>query len=203
MKPYSLQQRCELFNTAYSHLPEQRLFHVLDSNHQPFVVGAWFVGGGNVSAFYGSYQTEYLKRVDVIFPDCKGETMHLFSGSLPPSKDYIRVGMDPTGQYKSDLEVDIHDLAAYRHRLPRLKLIFADPPYSAEDSQHYQNSMVNRPVIMDQCAQVLDPGGYIVWMDQALPVFSNKLLRHCGTISYIRSTGNRFRCVVLFQRRLQ
>lgn len=197
MKPYSLQQRADFYHTAYPHLQPLFLGHLAS---RPFLNGFWFLGGGNVSDFYGSYQTEYLARIQHLFPDCRGkdEVLHLFSGSLPPSQDYSRVGQDPTGQYKSDLEIDAHKLSSFLRFKP--SLIYADPPYSEEDSVHYKNSMVNRPRIVEECGLVLRPGGWLIWLDQALPVFSNQLLNLVGCISYIRSTGNRFRVVCLFQK---
>ena len=53
---------------------------------------------------------------------------------------------------------------------------FADPPYSIEDSEHYANAMVDRKKVLSECAIVLRPGGYVVWIDQALPVFANEEL---------------------------
>lgn len=197
MKLYTLQQRASFYNQQYPHLLP---LAVAQQDNRPFLHGFWFVGGGNVSSFYGSYQTGYLERIATLFPDCKGreETVHLFSGSLPASDDYTRVGIDPTGKYKSDFECDAHSLSSF---LPfRPSLIYADPPYSVEDSEHYQNAMVNRARVVEECSLVLRPGGFIVWMDQALPVFSNDLIRHVGLISYVRSTGNRFRCVVIWQK---
>jgi 16S rRNA G966 N2-methylase RsmD len=80
-------------------------------------------------------------------------------------------------------------------------IIFADPPYSEEDMQHYKNEhLVNRPKVVSECAQVLQPGGFLIWLDQVLPVFANAEIRLVGLISYIRSTGNRFRCVCIFQK---
>lgn len=193
MKPLTINQRCELFNTSYPQLPPLVV-------HKGFVYGHWDVGGGNVSSFYGSYQTEYLNRIGTMFPDCKGtkETVHLFSGSLPASPDYTRVGQDPSGQYQSDFQADIHSLSSFLPFKPTL--ILADPPYSEEDSVHYQNSMVDRARVVRECAEVLRPGGWMAWMDQACPVFSNSEIRRVGIISYLRSTGNRFRCVILFQK---
>jgi len=201
MRALTLQQRADLYNQAYAHLDSPNTpLTCFQRNGRPFIHGFWFVGGGNVSEFYGAYQTEYLNRIGTLFPDCRGgtETCHLFSGSLPGSPDYSRVGQDPTGKYHSDFEFDAHGLSSF---LPfRPVLIYADPPYSAEDSEHYENSMVNRPRIIEECALVLRPGGFIVWMDQALPVFSNKRLEFVGAIGYVRSTGNRFRMVSLFRK---
>lgn len=197
MKPYTLHQRAAFFNEAFPQLMPLVIGKMAD---RPFVHGLWFTGGGNVSSFYGSYQTAYLERILSMFPDCVGQTemVHLFSGSLPPSKDYVRVGNDFTGAYQSDYKIDAHELSSHLPFAP--SFIMADPPYSAEDSEHYQCSMVNRPAVVDQCARVLRPGGWLVWQDQALPTFSNDRLRWVGAISYIRSTGNRFRVVCLFQK---
>lgn len=197
----TLQRRAELYNEEYAHLgpPNTPLFYI-NKNEREFIHALWVIGGGNVSDFYGSYQIEYLKRIACLFPDCKGahEVLHLFSGSLPPSDEYSRVGQDPTGQYKSDIECDAHQLSTFLPFHP--KLIYADPPYSKEDSEHYENAMVNRAAIVQQCGLVLRPGGYLVWMDQAWPVFSNETFQFVGCIGYIRSTGNRFRMVSIFRK---
>jgi hypothetical protein len=194
MRPLSLHQRAELYNRRYRNLLP---LTVGPLGEKPFVYGYWFCGGGNVSPFYGSYQIEYLERIETLFPDAD-KIVHLFSGSLPASPKYTRVGKDFTGAYKSDLEIDAHELSSY---LPfRPDLIYADPPYSEEDSEHYKCAMVNRTRVLDECGTVLQPGGYVVWQDQALPVFSNKTLLLVGGIAYIRSTGNRFRVVSIFQK---
>lgn len=201
MKPLSLYQRCDLYNAAYSHLPHQQLHVSRDKDGKDFASGFWFVGGGNVSNFYGSYQIEYLDRMYAMFTDAfntKNGVVHLFSGSLPCSKDYTRVGIDPTGKYKSDLEIDAEQLSSFLPFKPHV--IFADPPYSKDDAEHYEIGLVNRARVVDECAAVLQPGGFLIWMDQALPTFGNDKLRMVGCISYIRSTANRFRCVVLFQK---
>ena len=87
MRPLTITQRAEAFNSAYAHLPHQRIFVAHDEKGKPFLVSYWFISGGNVSDYWGSYQVNYLERIDAIFPDCKGkeECVHLFSGSLPPS----------------------------------------------------------------------------------------------------------------------
>lgn len=197
MKPLTLDQRASLYNNAYSHLgPPNTPLYVHHGPKRSFATAHWFLGGGNISDLYGAYQVEYLERITTLFPDA-GRVVHLFVGSLPPSPKYTRVGLRE-GDTVPDVECDAHELSS---RLAfRPDLIYADPPYSVEDSEHYANSMVNRPRVVDECAEVLQPGGWLVWMDQALPVFSNNKLRYSGCISYIRSTGNRFRCVLLFQK---
>lgn len=193
----SLMQRAVLYNNTFKHLgpPNTDLFYS-NKNNREFITGFWFVGGANISELYGSYQIEYLKRIESLFPDAV-KVIHLFVGSLPPSDRYLRVGL-PQGDTKPDIECDAHELSS---KLPfKCDLIYADPPYSIEDSEHYQNSMVNRARVLDECAMVLNDNGIIVWIDQALPTFKNELLTFIGAIGYIRSTGNRFRIVSLFQK---
>jgi ParB-like nuclease domain len=199
MTHVTLRQRAELYNQAHKHLgPPNTDLYYSNKNSREFIIGGWFVGGGNISDLYGSYQIEYLKRIETLFPDAV-KTVHLFVGSLPPSPKYVRVGL-PQGDYKPDIECDAHNLSS---KLPfKADLIYADPPYSVEDSEHYQNSMVNRERVVQECALVLEPGGFLVWLDQALPIFSNNDLQLVGFISYIRSTGNRFRVVSLFRKPL-
>jgi ParB/RepB/Spo0J family partition protein len=189
--PLDLPGRVFRYNATYSSTPPLVM-------HNGFIYGYWFLGGGNISDFYGSYSTVYLERIQSLFPDAK-RVLHLFSGSMPPGA-YVRVGCDPTGKYKSDIEGNAEQLSSFLPFKP--DLIYADPPYSEEDSEHYKHAMVNRAKVVDECATVLQPGGFLVWLDQALPVFSNEHIRYVGCISYIRSTGNRFRCVCLFQKPL-
>lgn len=195
-KVLSLSDRAQLFNRSF---PQLLPLVVNFVDGKPFLYGFWFVSGGNVSDYYGAYQVEYLKRIETLFPD-KTSIVHIFSGSLPPSDKYLRVGKDFTGKHKSDLEIDVHELSSHIPFKP--DLIFADPPYSQEDSEHYKCAMVNRPRVVSECAASLSPGGFLVWIDQALPIFSNEEIRFVGLIAYIRSTGNRFRCVCLFQKPL-
>ena len=200
--PLTLAQRAYKYNIAYEHLWNQQINVSCDPDDpaKVFLSGYWFLGGGNISDFYGAYQVEYLKRIEVLFGDIKGkhEFVHLFSGSIPPSPDYSVVGL-PDANCKPDIECNAEQLSSFLGFNPTI--IMADPPYSKQDSENYAHCMVNRAKVVEECAIVLKPGGYLVWLDQALPVFSNETLRLVGVFSYIRSTANRFRCVVIFQKR--
>lgn len=199
MKILTLSQRAEAFNTIYSHLPDQQLVVLHSIDGRPRLIAFWFTGGGNISSFYGAYQTEYLQRIDAIFPDCRGktETVHLFSGAIPVSPEYTVVGL-PDGDNRPELECNAEELSS---RLPfRPSLILADPPYEEASAGKYAICEVNRPRVVSECARVLRPGGFLVWQDQALPVFSNNEIRLVGAIGYVRSTGNRFRMVTIFQK---
>ena len=197
----NLLDRAAAFNSAFPHLWNQQLICFTNPKDptERYLLGHWFVGGGNISSLYGSYQIEYLKRITTLFPDIKGkqEIVHLFSGGIPLCDDYTVVGLIDNDN-KPDITCDAHELSSGLGFSP--SLIYADPPYSIEDSEHYANAMVNRERVISECAVVLKPGGFVVWIDQALPVFSSNELKLVGAISYIRSTGNRFRVVSIFQK---
>ena len=199
----TLRDRAMLYTQTFSHLgpPNTPMFYVTKDGRE-FIHSFWFVGGGNISSFYGSYQIEYLKRIQSLFPDCKGkrDVVHLFSGSIPICDDYTVVGLPDNDGHMPDVVCDAHNLSSGLGFSPRL--IYADPPYSVEDSEHYNNAMVNRAKVLSECATVLQPGGFVVWIDQALPTFSNDELQFVGAIGYIRSTGNRFRIVSIFRKPL-
>lgn len=196
----TLRERAMLYSQIFTHLgpPNTPLFY-LNKDGREFIHGFWFVGGGNISNFYGSYQVEYLRRITSLFPDIVGKEkiVHLFSGSIPISPDYTVVGITDNNN-PPDIVCDAHNLSSGLSFQPLL--IYADPPYSIEDSEHYGHSMVNRDRVISECAVVLAPGGYLVWIDQALPVFNNDELNLVGVIGYIRSTGNRFRMISIFKK---
>ena len=196
MKQISLHQRAAWYNESHSHLPPLVVHNNKDG--KSFLYGYFFLGSQKQSAFYGAYANEYLNRMTCLFFDAK-KIVRLFSGSMPASSAYVRVGIDPTGQYKPDIEGDAEQLSSFLPFKP--DLIYADPPYTEQEAEtKYQISLVNGPKVLSECAAVLQPGGFVVWLDTRLPVFSNDELSYVGCISYIRSTGNRFRCIALFQK---
>jgi ParB-like chromosome segregation protein Spo0J len=202
-KPFpvlTLRQRADAYNKQYENwTPPNTPITYFNKDQREFIQAFWFVGGGNISDLYGAYQVAYLERITSLFPDAV-KVVHLFTGSLPPSEKYVRVGL-AQGDTKPDIECDAHEISSVLPaRLGKVHVIYADPPYSVEDSEHYTNSMINRERVLQECALCLEDGGFVVWLDQALPVFSGQTLQLVGAIGYIRSTGNRFRMVSIFRK---
>lgn len=196
----TLRQRADTYNKAYENwTPPNTPITYFNKDGREFIHAFWFVGGGNISTLYGSYQVAYLDRITSLFPDAV-KVVHLFTGSLPPSEKYIRVGL-PQGATQPDIVCDAHNISSVLPaRIGPVHVIYADPPYSVEDSEHYTNSMINRERVLEECALCLADGGFVVWLDQALPVFKSEQLQLVGSIGYIRSTGNRFRMVSIFRK---
>ena len=76
-------------------------------------------------------------------------------------------------------------------------LVLADPPYSVEDADHYQTTMVKRNVVM-RALQRLPKGAHVVWLDQVLPMYRKDAFAVEGVIGMVKSTNHRFRVVTVF-----
>ena len=125
-KGFSLEQRVDFYNTSFGQrYPGSRL-----RMENGFLSGVWLLGNNyKGSGYYGAYPPQYLKRVDALFWDLY-PVIHLFSGSLPKSSNYLRINIneDP------DIVGDVHHLSEMR--LPKKylhpKVIYADPPYTKQ-----------------------------------------------------------------------
>lgn len=160
MKDYSLQERVEFYKTTFPTWPAPRA-------DERWIDGMWVLGNDyRGSGYYGSYPPNYLKRVLSMFPDAE-KILHLFSGSLPKG-EYIRFDLN------QNLDAEVHGNA---HNLSEsfpsesFDLVLADPPYSSEDADHYGIPMVNRNLVIKEVAKILIPNGYLIWLDQVLPMF--------------------------------
>lgn len=161
------------------------------------VVGTWIMGNDYrvKSTYYGGYPATYLHRVKALFPD-KKKTLHLFSGRVD-----LDVFPGDTVDINPDLRPTFVDDAQTLERVPleRYDLILADPPYSIEDAERYQTTMVKRNVVM-KALQRLKPGAHVVWLDQVLPMFRKDCFAIEATIGMWKSTNHRFRGITIFRR---
>jgi 16S rRNA G966 N2-methylase RsmD len=94
--------------------------------------------------------------------------LHVFSGkvdlaALPGDTVDSNPALEPT------YVADAHDLTAVP--LAKYDLVLCDPPYSVEDADHYQTTMVKRNVVMRSLAAGLSAGARVVWLDQVLPMY--------------------------------
>lgn len=196
----SIIERVHSYNHTFRRFPRSRLNWTETPDGHCFD-GMWWLGNDyrkkSDPAFYGAYPGNYLERVMSLFPDAK-RVMHLFSGSLPPG-DYTRVDCSrPT-----DIQCDAHKLGLLPgspFNVPLFDLILADPPYSAEDAAKYGTPMIRRKVVLQECAKVLQPGGFLVWLDQQVPMWRKVDFRCVGVIGLVTSAGHRVRVVSIFER---
>ncbi len=161
------------------------------------VVGTWIMGNDYrvKSSYYGGYPAGYLRRIGALFPD-KRRVLHLFSGkvdlaALPGDTVDINAELGPT--YVDDAQT------LGKVPLETYDLILADPPYSIEDAERYQTTMIRRNAVM-RSLQGVAAGTHVVWLDQVLPMYRKDAFAIDGVIGMVKSTNHRFRVVTIFRR---
>ncbi len=161
------------------------------------VVGTWIMGNDYrvKSGLYGGYPAGYLRRVRALFPE-KMRVLHLFSGKVdltafPGDTVDINPTLNPT--YLDDAQ-RLTSVPLWQY-----DLVLADPPYSVEDAERYETTMVKRNAVM-RALQQLSPGAHVVWLDQVLPMFRKDAFAQEAVIGMVKSTNHRFRVVTVFKR---
>jgi hypothetical protein len=157
----------------------------------------WVIGNDyrNKTEFYGSYPPSFLDRVMALFPDATpDQTLHVFSGSLPPGP-YTRCDL----RQPAELQCSVYDLPTVA--VGRTwQLVIADPPYTAADAMKYETPPVNSRLAFQALASVVPPGGFLPWLDTKWPMHSKRQWLTVGRILVQRSTMHRVRVCTIFQR---
>jgi hypothetical protein len=161
------------------------------------VVGTWIMGADYTTAdYYGAYPNGYLKRVKALFPD-KKKVLHLFSGKVDtlyfPGKT-VDINPNNNPDYVDDAQT------LTKVPLEDFDLVLSDPPYSIEDCDHYQTTMIKRNVVMKALGERLQVGAHVVWLDQILPMYTKKQFSLVGAIGMVKSTNHRFRVITIFEK---
>ena len=161
------------------------------------VVGTWIMGNDYrvKSQYYGGYPAGYLKRIRSMFPD-KRRVLHLFSGRVDLAAfpgDTVDINGELSPTYVDDAQLlECVPLADY-------DLVLADPPYSIEDAERYQTTMVKRNAVMS-ALRGLSEDAHVVWLDQVLPMFRKDAFAMEAVIGMVKSTNHRFRVITIFRR---
>lgn len=161
------------------------------------ICGTWIMGNAYMvtSTYYGGYPAGYLRRVAGLFPD-KKKTLHLFSGMVDTKVmpgDTVDINPHLGATYVDDAQTLKHV------PLGKYDLVVCDPPYSVEDAEHYQTSMIKRNVVM-KSLQRCKVGTHVVWLDQVLPMYRKDHFRIVMCIGLLKSTNHRFRMMTVFER---
>lgn len=193
MKSLKLEDRAKNYSKVFKKYPPIVVYG-------RWLYGIWMIGSNYRSKkrYYGEFPPTFLRRVHALFPDAK-KVLHLFSGVVEKGLWPNETTFDINQDLKPDVVGDAHELSRY-FTLGSFDLIIADPPYSQEDALHYGTPMINRNKVVKECYKVLQPGGFLCWLDQVLPMYRKREFRLVGTIGVIRSTNHRFRVLCIFQR---
>ncbi len=202
----TLHDRCIAYTRAFPQWPDSWPYV---SPTGRWVYGHWYIGSlfRNETRYYGAYPRTYAARVRALFPEVRSDAhvLHLFSGSLPKGR-YTRLDNrpEPMPGIRPELVGNVYDLtallAARRVQTP-IKLIMADPPYSAEDSAKYEQRPLDRARAMRSIAAAVEPGTQLAWLDTQVPMYRADQWQCWGDIDVFRSTNQRRRSVTLFERK--
>lgn len=162
------------------------------------IVGTWIMGNNYTvkSEYYGGYPYGYLRRIKALFPD-KKSVLHLFSGKVD-LETFPGKTVDCNIETQPDFVDDAQSLTSVP--VEKFDLVLADPPYSVEDCDHYQTTMIKRNLVMRALGSRLNPGAHVVWLDQVLPMFRKDQFVLEATIGMMKSTNHRFRLVTIFRK---
>ena len=165
--------------------------------HNGRLYGFWLIGRWYASnrSFYGSYPPSYLDRVRSLFPDCE-RVLHLFSGSLQD----VHLN-EVTYDIKPDFNPIICDDAKnmlQHFKVGEFDLILADPPYELRDFEKYGCKPFNKGRVVKDCSVITKPGGFLVWLDTIMPIFSKRDWELFGCIGLVQSTNHRTRQITIF-----
>lgn len=162
------------------------------------VVGTWIMGNDYrvSSTYYGGFPAGYLKRIKALFPD-KKNALHLFSGKVD-TVTFPGKTVDINAANEPDYVDDAQTLAGVP--VAEFDLILCDPPYSVEDCDHYQTTMVKRNVVMRTLGERMSPGAHVVWLDQVLPMYRKDQFAMEAVIGMVKSTNHRFRVITVFKK---
>lgn len=162
------------------------------------VVGTWIMGNDYrvKSTYYGGYPAGYLKRIKSLFPD-KRSVLHLFSGKVD-TETFPGATVDINAENNPDYVDDAQTLE--KVPLETFDLVMADPPYSVEDCERYQTTMVKRNKVMAALGMRLTTGTHVVWLDQVLPMWRKDQFTLEAVIGCVKSTNHRFRVITIFRK---
>ena len=162
------------------------------------IVGTWIMGNDYrfQTGYYGGYPAGYLKRIKALFPD-KKMPLHLFSGKVDLCAfpgDTVALNRDLNPTFVDDAQTLVNV------PLENYDVVLADPPYSVEDCDHYQTTMVKRNVVMSALGKRLLSKSHVVWLDQVLPMYRKDQFKVIAVIGMVKSTNHRFRVVTIFEK---
>lgn len=190
----NLSARAALYNSAFPQFPPVHVVGTADGGER--IESLWIMGNNyRTSGYYGAYPHGYLARVMSMFPDAH-DVLHVPSGSIQPGP-YLRIDIRP--EVNPDIVGDCHDIKALVCDR-RFDLVLMDIPYSSEDAEHYGRPMVNRNRVLASALEVTRPGGWVVCLDQVLPMWRKADARLVMAIGMVKSTNHRVRGVFGFRK---
>lgn len=163
-----------------------------------WVAGFWVIGNNyrKRTGYYGAFQGNFLRRIDALFPD-RRRVLHLFAGEVdtaafPGDTLDVRAELRPTWCVNAETCEGVP--------LREYDFVLADPPYGAAHAARYGTRQPDRRKVMAALAAGLQPGAWLVWLDQRQPMRRRDAWRIEGLIGLGGSTNHQYRAVAIFRR---
>jgi len=172
--------------------------------HNGIIIGVWMCGNNyrNASKLYGAYPPCYLKRMRLLFHKemCKGgDILHLFSGDVRVYDKNHEATLDIRPESSPDIVANAEEVGTVIVG-NSIDLILADPPYSNAHIK-YNTPKANKRRVIKGCVKILKVGGYLVWLDDMMPMWAKSDgWRLRGTIGLIQSTNHRCRLITILEK---
>ena len=187
-----LQDRVDAYHEAFPKYPQLYL-------DKGWLMGVWVLGNmyKRANGYYGAFPGNFLKRVLSLFPD-RTNTLHLFSGTLVAQQDEVTVDCQATDTVKPSIVADAKKLPLSN---ASFDFVLADPPYTSKDAENYGTPMISRRHVMAEVARIIEPEGYLAWLDTVRPMYRAVEWKQVGAIMVLVSTNTRARCLSIFERK--
>lgn len=195
MNGWTIDQRARAYTATFPDRPPLLIAGGAKKDTTNRLEGVWVTGNDyRGSGYYGAYPPGYLARVGALFPDAE-RVLHLFSGSLPPGP-YLRCDCQGEAEILGDAE-EIDSLVGPL----TFDLVLADPPYNEAEAAKYGTKMIGRATVLAAVHRILDPGGFLVWLDHVFPQYAKTDWHLRGLIGLVGSTNHKIRQVTIFEKR--
>lgn len=190
MKTMEMPDRIARYKQTFPLYPAPQLFGQK-------LYGVWLIGNfyGRINSLWGSYPHSYLKRLYALFPETP--RLHVFSGLV---RDPESTTFDINPAHLPDVVGDVLN-APNLLRRNFFRVVVADPPYDRKAQEIYGTPPLNKRLAICALHEVIEPGGFLLWLDKGTPIWSKKLWKWGGLIAVHTGTNCILRALSIFQKR--
>ncbi|MGI0080662.1 MAG: hypothetical protein ACRECH_13690 [Nitrososphaerales archaeon] len=177
--------------------------------HNGRICGLWDIGAlymrnyyKNPQGYYGAFPHKFKERVFALFPECR-KVMHLFSGTIRPSKTKQReeITFDMKPDFRPTICDDVRNIEEYASVIRKQDLILADPMYEKRDFEKHGQKPFDKWGTIRRLAPMMKTGAFLGWLDVYVPMFSNESWTRIVSIGVEVSTNTRMRVFTVLRKK--
>ena len=158
-----------------------------------WLYGLWYCGTSFQKArLYGQYPGNYLKRVLSLFPDAE-RILQPCAGTITGPGTTL----DMSAEFGPDVIGDVQDMPFDDCSFD---LVIIDPPYGKVHAEKYGIPMLGYRKTLKEIRRVLEPNGYMVWLDNKYPSYKRTNWHLIGLIGVVTGFMRMARLCSIFQK---